>query len=262
MSIRYPNCRALAAALCLGTASFAAQAVNSQAVERERFERTDHVSVGIGGIGAAASAGGGVGTITLAGLSGTVTRAWLYWEGIDIEVPPEYTGGNYDYDEPDIVFDGQPLTGVRATGGGFNNCWGDDEDNPRPPEQVLSAALYRADVTAQVIAKGNGDYALAGLADGAGHSANGASLIVFYNDADTGNDRRVVLYESMVSNFDSGPELIVPIDYTGGNAIVELHVALLAYPTDCEPTLAVFAANVQAAGRVAIAIVQALEARP
>lgn len=230
MSIRYSN-RLRRPAVLLGLLlSFtgpAAQAINTAAREVERYERTDHVSVGVGGIGAAAADGGGVGTLTLAGVSGTVTRAWLYWEGIDIESPPQYTGGNYDYDEADIVFDGQPLTGARAMGGGHNNCWGGDGDEELPPEQDHSAALYRADVTAQVIAKGNGDYALAGLADGAGHSANGASLIVFYNDADTANDRKVVLYESMTSNSDPefGPALTLPIDHNGGNAIVELHVA-------------------------------------
>lgn len=117
MSHRLFNCRTLAAALFLGTASFAAQAVNSQASERERFERTDQVSAGIGGIGAAAAEGGGVGTITLAGVSGTVTRAYLYWHGIDIEKPPSFTGGNADYDEPQIELDGQAIVGERVFGG-------------------------------------------------------------------------------------------------------------------------------------------------
>lgn len=213
--------------LGLGLAGTSARAANTAPGEVERFDRSDYVSAGIGGIGAAAAEGGGTGTIELSGLSGTVTRAYLYWEGIDWDNPPAYTGGNYDYDEADILLDGEPLTGVRAAEKGFNNCW--PASPPLPPDQSHSAVLFRADVTAQVLAKGNGDYLLAGLADGAGHSANGASLIVFYNDADSGNDRKLVLYDSMSSNSDpeatEDRDLSLPIDYAGGTAIVELHVA-------------------------------------
>ena len=182
------------------------------------LDRTDYVNAAVGGISAPATQGGGAGTLTLDGVSGSVTLALLYWNGIDIEMPEiGLTGGDSDYDNPDIVFDGVPVTGTRVAGFGSNDCW---PTEPQPP----SAALYRADVTARVAARGNGDYAFAGLADKPGHSANGLSLIVYFDDGNAANDLRVTHYEGMQS--DTEEFVFEPsVDYAGGAVEAVLHVA-------------------------------------
>ena len=65
-----------------------------------------------------------------------------------------FTGGDADYDQPDIRFDGTDILGTRVAGLGGNDCWGSG---------APSAGTYRADVTAQVQSRGNGDYAFSGL---------------------------------------------------------------------------------------------------
>ena len=182
------------------------------------LDRTDYVNSAVGGISAPGALGGGAGTLTLDGVSGTVTLALLYWNGIDIEMPEiGLTGGDAEYDNPDIVFDGVPVTGTRVAGFGSNDCWPTD---PQPP----SAALYRADVTARVAARGNGDYTFAGLADKPGHSANGLSLIVYFDDGNAANDVRVTQYEGMQS--DTEEFVFEPyVDYAGGTVEALLHVS-------------------------------------
>jgi hypothetical protein len=182
------------------------------------LDRTDYVIAAAGGIGAPGTSGGGAGTLTLEGVSGTVTLALLYWNGIDVEMPElGLTGGDADYDEPDIEFDGVPFTGDRVAGSGSNDCW---PLVPQPP----SAALYRADVTGRVASRGSGDYTFAGLADKPGHSANGLSLIVYFDDGNPGNDLRIAHYEGMQSNTE---EMIFEpvVDYAGGVVEAVLHVS-------------------------------------
>ncbi len=103
-----------------------------------------------------------------------------------------------------------------------DNNWGGGET----PDK-FSAALYRADVTAWV--QGSGSYAISGLADGGGHSASGASLIVFHDDGNAFNDLRVAHYEAMDSDCaPAGAEhwnARLWLDYTGGQAELILHVA-------------------------------------
>lgn len=184
-----------------------------------RFERIDVVNVGLGGIGAPLADGGGAGTLQLAGVAGNVELALLYWYGIDLDDPGDgFSGGDSDYDESGIVFDGQPVSGTRVGVRGYNNNWGDGDP--------YSAALYRADVTA--LLHGDGDYAVSGLADGAGHSAAGVSLVVYFDDGDSSNDRSVVHFEGMDSNVDDDPDehwqRLLPIDHAGGGVEVVMHV--------------------------------------
>ena len=175
-------------------------------------------------VGAPAANGGGVGAIELAGVSGEVTLALLYWHGIDIEYPEiDFSGGNFDYDEADIVFDGAPLTGTRIAHHGDNNGWPLTPLNgPEPPD---SAALYRADVTGRVQLRGNGTYAISGLSDGAGHSTNGASLIVYFDDGDPTNDLRVQHFEGLQANRDADWQFPFQVDYRGGPVNLVLHLA-------------------------------------
>lgn len=183
------------------------------------WPRTDLAMAGVGGIGAAGPLGGGVGTIALAGVSGTVRRALLYWHGIDIEWPVHgYVGGDADYDQAQIALDGAPVTGVRLARFGHNNGW---PSVPGPD----SAALYRADVTGQVQAKGDGAYTVSGLASGPGHSANGASLIVYFDDGEPANDLRVVHYDGLQSNMEAPWTFAFDVDYAGGPVDLWMHVA-------------------------------------
>jgi len=194
---------------------------NSDMHRRVAFDRIDYVNAGVGGISAPPALGGGAGTLTLAGISGNVTLALLYWNGIDVEMPElGLTGGDGDYDEPDVVFDGNAIAGTRVAGGGSNDCW------PQVP-LTRSAALYRADVTAIVAASGDGDYAFSGFDDGPGHSVNGLSLIVYFDDGNPANDRKVTHYEGMQSNYDDEEDahFEFDVDYAGGTVDAILHAS-------------------------------------
>ena len=166
----------------------------------------DWASAGISGVG------GGAGTITLAGVSGTVNQAYLYWHGID-------NGGDGNYDNADITFEGNDVNGT-AIGTSSTNCWGDG-----------NSVAYRADVTAYVSA--DGDYDLAGMSSGAGHNANGASLVVLFDDSDDGNNRDLAFFEgndsSVAEGFpgedDGWHASLSPINYGGGTVGMEFHVA-------------------------------------
>jgi hypothetical protein len=172
---------------------------------------TDFVSAGRGNLRNVGS-----GTIVLSGVSGTVTKAYLYWHG-----PTNST-----------VSTGNPITvnstSVTGTNIGFSsdNCWG-----------YLNSQAFRADVTALVQATGNGNYSLSGFG---GMNPNGASLIVFFDDGDNTNNRDVVIFDGNDSNIYfpgiSGNPLapmdpigwnilLSGINYTSGTASMQLHVA-------------------------------------
>ena len=128
----------------------------------EIVNQTDWTQAGVAGVGDSASV-----NITLSGVTGTVKKAYLYYHGI----------GDPAYAPAGVTFGGVAIAPI-ALGNATTNCWG-----------TGSSTAYRADVTAQVT--GNGTYPVANLANGAGMNANGASLIVFFNDADPTNNRDV-----------------------------------------------------------------------
>jgi hypothetical protein len=174
-------------------------------VNARTASRVDWVSAGISGTG------GGAGTIALTGVTGTVSQAYLYWHGID-------NGADGNYDNADITLNTNAVSGT-AIGTSGTNCWGDG-----------NSVAYRADVTAFV--PGDGDYDLAGLSADTGHSSNGASLVVLFDDGDGGNNRDLVFFEgndSSVSGFpgdDNGwSASLSPINYGGGAVGMEFHVA-------------------------------------
>ena len=173
---------------------------------------TDFTVAGVGGM-----RGVGSGTITLAGVQGIVTRAYLYWHGPMNAIDPTANAA--------VFIDGQQIVGTNI---GFSapNCW---------PNLTLSQA-YRADVTAIVAAKGNGAYQLTGFLKPNNVNINGASLIVFFSDNNPNNNRDVVLFHGNDSNFHNsydadGWNVILPgISYTPGTnnntrAFLQLHVA-------------------------------------
>lgn len=173
--------------------------------------RTDFVSAGVGGLRNVGS-----GKITLSGVSGTVTRAYLYWHGV--------TNSSTNVGQT-ILVNGSPVTGTN-TGVSDNNCWG-----------FANSQAYKADVTSLVQATGSGSYQLSNFG---ALNANGASLIVFFDDGNTANDRDVVIFEGNDSNIFFGgiagnPNapadpagwnvLLSGINYQSGNANIQLHVA-------------------------------------
>ena len=113
----------------------------------------------------------GNGSILLSGVSGTVKKAYLYWHGINNQGA---------YNRATITFSNTQVTG-QSLGASGTNCWGSGQ-----------SAAYEADVTSLVT--GNGSYNLSGLAVGASEHANGASLVVLYNDTIATNNRGVVFY--------------------------------------------------------------------
>jgi hypothetical protein len=166
---------------------------------------TDFVQAGVAGVGSDNSV-----NITVSGVSGTIRLALLYYHGI----------GNPGYAPAGVTFNGAPVAAVNI-GDSSTNCWGSG-----------SSSAYRANVTAQVVAAGgNATYAVNNLANGAGLSANGASLIIFFNDANAANNRDVALFEgndSDISGFPGDPSgwqaTLSGINYTSGTAGASFHV--------------------------------------
>ena len=167
---------------------------------------TDFVVAGVGGM-----RDEGDGDITLAGVSGTVTEAYLYWNGPTNSVDPNANANGF--------VNGNPVSGTNI-GFSNDNCWG-----------YLNSQAYRADLTALVIATGNGVYTLTGFGAGPDVNSNGASLIVFFDDGDETNDRDVAVFEGNDSNIpnpydaDGWNVTLAGINYDAGTANMQLHVA-------------------------------------
>ena len=180
-----------------------AQAAEIQPTRTVR--NTDMATAGIGGIKT------GSGTIALGGVTGTVQKAYLYWHGLNPTGP---------YNRAAISFNGQPVTG-RSLGISGTNCWGNSGQSQ----------AFEADVSALVA--GNGNYAVSGLASGSGDEANGASLVVLYNDGNAGNNRDVVFYAgndsiiggTLYGDADGWRASLPGIAYSGGQVRATLHVA-------------------------------------
>lgn len=171
------------------------------------LSNVDFVVAGVSGVG------GGSGTITVAGVSGTVTKAYLYWHGIN------NSGPGAAYNNPVVSINGNPVTGT-SLGDATTNCWG-----------AGSSRAFEADVTAFVA--GNGPYAITGLSNGVGHNANGASLVVVFDDGNATNNRDLVFFTGNDSNFPEGfpgetdgwHAVLTPITYSGGPVRAILHAA-------------------------------------
>ena len=166
---------------------------------------TDFVSAGTGGMRNTSPQ-----TITLAGVSGTVTQALLYWSG-----PTNSTDPNIN---SSIMVNAIPVVGTNI-GFSNDNCW-----------SYANTQAYVADVTAIVVSTGNGAYTLSGYGTSDPNS-NGASLIVFFNDGNSANNRDVVVFHGNDSNIpniydaDGWNVSLAGINYTSGTANLQLHVA-------------------------------------
>jgi hypothetical protein len=200
---------------------------------------TDWTSGAVGGIGGGNGIGGS-GTIAIAGVSGPVSKAYVYWHGIDnlslrsaapgIESVAwgstragdieSSAGGGCDgfYAAATILFNGVPVTGV-SLGDATTNCWGGG-----------SSRAYRADVTSLVT--GNGLYTVSSMTVDPCDDVNGASLIVAFDDGNATNNRDIVFFEGNDSNIAAGfpgetdgwHATLPGIAYTSGSAGIQLHL--------------------------------------
>jgi len=169
---------------------------------------TDMVVAGVGGLSQADEGG----TITLGGIgSGVITSAWLYWAGY-AESPDSTALQN-------VVFNGTSISGTPV---GF--------ESTSCQAAGYRSDAYRADVTNLVT--GDGAYTVGGLrSEILNRFPYGASVIVFFNDGDTTNDRDVYVYEGLDSTSASssnGPGWNANLSgntYPGGAATLTLHVA-------------------------------------
>ncbi|MEK7686542.1 MAG: HYR domain-containing protein [Verrucomicrobiota bacterium] len=180
----------------------------SLAKEVAQFETFSNVNMASAGIGGLRRVGSG--TIQLAGVSGTVTKALLYWHG-PISTLVEIPTGT-------VLLNGNPVTGT-SLGLSSANCW---------PGYSYSEA-FRADVTQYV--PGNGSYAVSDF-NPLANDVNGASLIVFFNDGNDSNNRDYVVFDGNDSNNVNGIDAdgwnagFPSINYVPGNTVsLHLHVS-------------------------------------
>jgi len=168
------------------------------------FENTDWTQSSLGSL-----RGAGYGTLALDGVSGSVTKAFLYWHGPTTSTDPSANAN--------VSFAGTPIVGTQI-GFADDNNWG----------SAINSQAYRADVTALVT--GNGNYALSGF-ENADALVNGVSLIVTYDDGDSTNNRDVTFFDGNdsieASTFDSeGWNLALPVNgYTAGAAFLTFFVS-------------------------------------
>ena len=164
---------------------------------------TDWTQAGVGGM-----RGLGSGTITLAGVSGNVTQAYLFWAGPTNSTDPNANAG--------VLFGGTSIFGTNI-GFSQDNFWG-----------FANSQAYRADVTSLV--SGNGSYSLANFTK-PGVEVNGASLVVFFDDGNDTNNHDVVLFNGNDANFPNPFDALgwnsslSGINYTSGTAAISLHVS-------------------------------------
>jgi hypothetical protein len=153
--------------------------------------------------------GDGTGAITVSGVSGTVLKALLFWNGPTNSDDPNSNAA--------VSFADTAITGTNI-GTSSSNCW--SPDNEQGP--YTNSQSYEADVTSLVT--GNGAYDLSDFVkstDDTVSDINGVSLVVFYNDGDGSNNRNVVLWSGNDSNvaFGDDPqgwdETLTGVPYTG-----------------------------------------------
>ncbi len=198
--------------------AFAASASATNLVNFATVTSTDFAMFGYGGMRATGQATDGTGTITVSGLSGTVTRAILVWHG-----PTNSTNVGVN---AAVTFNGTQVFGTDA-GISSSNCWG-------PPDGNFTASrAYRADVTGLVT--GNGAYPLANFVKGSfpdpTADINGVSLLVFFDDGNAGNNRDIVVFLGNDSNqpnpYDGAGwnATLGGVNYSGGAATLRLIIS-------------------------------------
>ena len=135
--------------------------------------------------------GVGAGEIVVSGITGTVNEAYVLWHGPTRASDPDVNVV--------ITFGGTDVTGVNI-GQSSDNCWG-----------FSNSQAYRADVSTLVTGDGTYAYSFPGFAAGS-VEMNGASLLIFYDDGDSGNNLDVAVFDGNDSNISN------PFDDPGWNA--------------------------------------------
>lgn len=190
-----------------GLVALATPAAATALGNRTFVDNTDFKSFGAGGLR------GGSGTITVEGVSGDVTTALLYWNG------PTRNGAS----NAAVNFDDNAITGADL-GLSDDNCW----------TPFTDSHTYWADVTSFV--SGDGAYDLSNFTKtdidlGTVADANGASLIVFFDDGNEANNRDVTMVDGNDSNVpnshdsDGWDSTINGVQYQSGVANLQLHVS-------------------------------------
>lgn len=165
---------------------------------------TDFVSAGVGGM----RDGTGSSSITLSGVTGTITSALLYWHGPSLSTDPNANAS--------VTFNGTGIIG-NSLGLSHDNCWG-----------YPNSKAYWANVTSLV--NGNGIYPLSNFTK-TDENINGVSLLVAFDDGNSANNRDIVIFHGNDSNVDNSYDVpgwnitLSGINYTSGTAYLELHVA-------------------------------------
>jgi hypothetical protein len=150
----------------------------------------------------------GAGTLSVSGISGSVTSSYLFWHGPTNSTDPTVNAS--------VNFNG---TNIQGTNIGFSadNFW-----------QSLNSQAYRANVTSLVT--GNGSYTLSNFQKPTSQ-INGASLFTFYNSGLSTGKRDVVMFDGNDSNFayQNDPAgwnfTLSNIHYTGGTAALTMYVS-------------------------------------
>lgn len=181
------------------------------------LSNTDYLSVGTGGLRDVR-----YGQIKVTGTFplNSVTKVYLYWHA-NSPVTQEVAGT--------IKFNGNPITGTTIGITRSNNG-----PNSGPNNEKNSQA-YRADVTATVKSSSSRIFT---VSDFGVMNPDGASLILFYSDGDSSNNRDIVLFEGNDSNgavYSGGPDwytdpagwdvLLSGINYSSGKVNITMHVA-------------------------------------
>jgi len=176
------------------------------------FTQTDFVSAGVGGM---RNVGTGTIVIPSSFSFSTVTQAYLYWHGVS---NAESGAGQV------IKVNTTNVTGIKL-GVSSDNCW-----------SFRNSQAYRADITTLLRASGSRSFNLSEFGD---LNPNGASIVVLYNDGNSGNNRDVVLFEGNDSNqafagFPGDPDApadpagwdvtLAGINYSSGTANIQMHV--------------------------------------
>lgn len=192
-------------ALLLGAMTLAASTANATNLSYyTTVYGADYTTAGYGGM-----RGDGTGSLSLSGITGSVMKAYLYWHG------PAYVP--YPTANQSVDFNGTAISGT-FLGISSDNCWG-----------FADSLAYRADVTSLI--SGDGNYSLANFMKSGTADINGVSLITFFDDGNSANDRDVVIFDGNDSNIsnpydaDGWNITLSGIDYTSGTAAISFGVS-------------------------------------
>ncbi len=156
----------------------------------------DELSVGVGGMRgfflnesrvSDANPHPGTAELWLRGLAGRVDRAFLYWHGPVDPAAPSVNAA--------VTINGRLITG-QDLGRSRDNGWTYQDQS----HSFAYSRAYRADVTELVRTFGSGPYMLTNFAKGAEVEVNGASMVVFFDDGQSGNNHDFILADGNDSN--------------------------------------------------------------